>query len=278
MSNFQVTEEKEYVLVACPMAINKAASQEFLEMFQGWMMKPAEVYVLDLKRTRSIEKQFFQNLVQIRSILKSNSKTLYSLNLAPNVLQEIRSVGMEKAFSPVASLADALASQAKSHSSLNMDFIQPFLVATKKVLEIQCQTKISPKTPKIRDVDVASAAIIGSILLESKGRRGRFSISFSMDVFRSIYFNMFGEKVEELTPDIADAVSEIVNIIYGQAKIELNKHGFQFDRAFPSAHFGAGLASFKYSVGRAVVLPFDSDSGLIEVDIEFESAEVGKAS
>jgi CheY-specific phosphatase CheX len=80
---------------------------------------------------------------------------------------------------------------------------------------------------------------------------------------------MLGDKIDSIGKDESDAVGEIVNIIYGQAKIDLNRHGFALDRAFPTVFFGDKISECQFAIGKAVVLAFATPAGIFEVDIEF---------
>lgn len=263
MSKFETKVEKEILVIACPMVIDKVASREFFDLFQGWMMRPEETVVIDFTRTRSVDRLFFQNLVQLKTILKTNSKNLFTLHIAPSLLKEIKAAGLEGVFSPIEKLEQAAA------AGIVLDFIQPFLTATKKVIEVQCHTSAKPSVPKIREKVPENVAIVGMMELESRGSRGRFLLSMNREAFFEVYQNMLGDKIESIGKDESDAVGEIVNIIYGQAKIDLNRRGFAFDRAFPTVFFGDKISGCQFAIGKAVVLAFATPAGIVEVDIEF---------
>lgn len=273
MSRYDVKVEQGALVISCPMAIDKVAAREFFDLFQGWMMRSEETVVIDFTRTRSVDRLFYQNLIQLKSVLKENSKNLFTLHVAPALLKEIKASGMEGVFTPIDKLEKALAKKIESSvekkGGVVLDFVQPFLAATKKVIEVQCHTSAQPSVPKIRERNSENVAIVGMIELESKGSRGRFLLSMNREAFFEVYQNMLGEKVDSIGKDESDAVSEIVNIIYGQAKIELNKRGFAFDRAFPSVFYGDTLPSCHFAIGQAVVLAFTTPAGIVEVDIEF---------
>lgn len=266
MSKFETKVEKEILVIACPMAIDKVAAREFYDLFQGWMMRPEETVVIDFTRTRSVDRLFYQNLIQLKSILKTNSKNLFSLHITPTLLTEIRAAGMEAVFSPIEKLEQAAA------SGIVLDFIQPFLAATKKVIEVQCHTAARPSVPKIREKVSENIVIVGMIELESRGSRGRFLLSMNREAFFEVYQNMLGDKIDSIGKEESDAVGELVNIIYGQAKIDLNKRGFAFDRAFPTVFYGDRISTCHFAIGKAVVLAFATPAGIVEVDIEFSKA------
>jgi chemotaxis protein CheX len=79
---------------------------------------------------------------------------------------------------------------------------------------------------------------------------------------------MLGESHKEITPETADLVAELLNIIYGQAKTELNAGlGLDLPPALPTVLRGEKLSLRQNSSAPVVVLPFQSDLGIFHVEI-----------
>ena len=67
--------------------------------------------------------------------------------------------------------------------------------------------------------------------------------------------NMIGETHTEVSSDVADAVGELTNMIYGSAKTSLNQRGYKFDMAIPTVVRGDFIVS-KGESGATLVVPF----------------------
>jgi CheY-specific phosphatase CheX len=103
-------------------------------------------------------------------------------------------------------------------------------------------------------VTVASAAIVKagdttfpvdciSVLgLNSTGYKGSLAIRFPKETFLATLEKMIGEKCADITPENADACSELLNIIYAAARLNINQQGFDFQPAIPTTVVGKELA------------------------------------
>ncbi len=281
MSSFQIEAKDEILLIKCPSLIDRKVTQEFEEILRGWLLRAETVYVLDLTFTHKIEREFYRSIIQVKSALKKGGKSLRSLVSSNDLVQQIRADGMDSTFSPIRSLDEL--TQAKPSQKVSgtdrliLDFIQPFLQATKKTFEVQCKTKIEPERPFLKSKPAQGVAIAGLLSLASNGQAGSFALCMSEGVFLSVYENMFGEKLASITPEIEDAAGEIVNIIYGQAKIELNTKGYTFDRALPTVMRGEGITVRQSGPSPAVVIPFKTPAGSFHIEIEFDRSQAQAA-
>ena len=97
--------------------------------------------------------------------------------------------------------------------------------------------------------------------------KGTMSISFDKASIFAILENMLGEKHTEINDEVADAVGEMTNQIYGTAKTTLNQMGYGFEMAIPSVVKGTISISKHYN-GATLVIPFNLPNGhCFHVDI-----------
>lgn len=285
MAVFTVEQSGSVLVVKGAMSLDDRASKELAEASSSWIASPATHVVLDCTRVLNIDKSFFKSVIQLKSALKSVSKSLFTLGLSETNLKKLKAEGMEAAFNPVKTMDEVLAiakpkpsatSGAVAHgeqkaSSFNMDFIQPFLLATKKTFETQIQTTIKPLTPSLKKDSVPGVDIASVLTLVSNGMSGSFVLCFSEEVFLKVYGSMVGESFDKITPEIEDAASEIVNIIYGLAKVDLNSRGYTFPKAFPTVLRGEKISIRQSGTRPAVIMPFETGLGRFHIEIEFEN-------
>jgi CheY-specific phosphatase CheX/anti-anti-sigma regulatory factor len=280
---FTVEQSGSVLVVKCAMSLDDRASKELAEAAPGWIASPAIHVVLDCTRVLNIDKNFFKSVIQLKSALKSASKSLFTLGLNEANLKRLKAEGMEAAFNPVKTLDEVLnaakpkpaapagSSGENKLSGLNMDFIQPFLLATKKTFETQIQTTIKPLTPSLKKGSQSGVDIASVLTLVSNGMSGSFVLCFSEEVFLKVYGSMVGESFDKITPEIEDAASEIVNIIYGLAKVDLNAKGYTFPKAFPTVLRGEKISIRQSGSKPAVIMPFETGLGKFHIEIEFEN-------
>jgi chemotaxis protein CheX len=260
--------------ITCPVQLGAAEADAFRTQIKSWGLLQVELHVLDLKSTLQISKEFYQAMLQFKSLLKAGQKSSYSINVDRSILTQLRADGMEQAFSPADSINDALKKAGivkKARTSINVEFINPFLAATIKTLEVQANTPVTPQKPYLKKDANENIAIAGVISLVSDKFSGSVAICFPKDVFLTIYENMFSEKHETITKELEDAAGELLNIIYGQVKVELNaKAGYHFKKALPTVFTGEKINVSQQGKSPAVVIPFQGAGGTFFIEIELE--------
>ncbi len=269
MSQFIKEENKDVVMIRCPAVLDAAAAKIFTDQSKSWMLSSAPAYVLDFKAVKEIKREFYRAVLQLRALLKQDDKVIYSLNLPADVFRQIKHDGVETAFCPIASL-DEVIKRKKASMNINVSFINPFLVSAQKTFEVQCQTPSKVQRPFLKKETTPNIAIAGVLTLISNGFSGSVVICFPQAVFLKIYNNMFGESHEKILPEMENAAGELLNIIYGGAKTELNKNGFNFQKALPTVLVGDELKVRQAGSAPTVVVPFETDAGLFHIEIEFD--------
>ena len=151
---------------------------------------------------------------------------------------------------------------------IDVNFINPFLEATMKTLETQCSTKCTAGQVYMKNRgDKYSGDISGVIGLVSDVFTGSVVISFPATTFLPIMTRMLGEDCTEINDMIRDGAGELTNIIFGQAKIVLNKAGFGIKTALPSVIAGADHSVVPMTNGPRFAIPFETDVGPFSVEI-----------
>jgi len=151
---------------------------------------------------------------------------------------------------------------------LNTDFIHPFLNATVHILNVQANLPAEPGKAFLKKTnDRLVGDVSGIIGVVSDKFNGSVIISFPEATFLKVMSNMLGESFTELTPEIVDGAGEILNMIFGQAKIVLNEKGYGIKTAIPSVVTGRHLSVSTMTKGPVVVVPFSSGAGEFFVEI-----------
>lgn len=129
-----------------------------------------------------------------------------------------------------------------SDTNSNSAIISALQYSLQQALKIQASSeltvgKLEGATFTIPDtVDVAS--ILG---LTSSKLTGSVSILFTTPTLLTILNRMLGESATELTPDMMDGAAELLNIVFGMAKVKLNESGHDFSPAIPNVIRGKAI-------------------------------------
>lgn len=154
---------------------------------------------------------------------------------------------------------------------MNVDFINPFLDASKNVLETMAQVSVKPKAPYLKDKPTSYGEVTGIIGLASKTIKGVMVLSFSEACILRIVANMLIEPVKErIDDDIVDAVGELTNMICGSAKASLSKFGHHFELTTPTMIVGTGVEISQYTKAPIIVIPFETEPGPFVVEANLE--------
>ena len=137
--------------------------------------------------------------------------------------------------------------------------------AIKNAFKVQLSSNcsVAQLTMKADPQKIGPIDCLSTIMLQSTKLAGSLSIGFSKLTFLAVLAKMIGESMPEITSENCDASSELLNIIYGQARKEINELGFDFQLAIPSTVIGTTLAIAKNNLS-GQVLYFNCKSELGE--------------
>ena len=255
--------------IECLGKLDAASAEIFSNQSKAWIMNSADFFVLDLSKAELVTRDFYRAVILLKQVLKPDGKVIFSIGATEALRAQMRVDGVEAVFSPVDSRAELEKRMTKPEINKTA-LIQSFTLATKKVFESQGQTSCDVKLSYMRSGHVLGTVICAEIPLRSEGLLGKFFLCLSTPVFLKIFENMFEEKRDVITPDMKDAASELVNIIYGMAKTDLNPKGFSFQPTLPTVACGEDLISRQSRTKSSIVIPFDSSAGPFHIELEFE--------
>jgi chemotaxis protein CheX len=165
-----------------------------------------------------------------------------------------------------------------SDNNLNQRFIsfaKPFISATRNVFETMANSKINPGAPQIKKEKKswgdysATLGLTGVITTDGvkKEFRGMLVISFPEQTYLKIASAILMEEHLSYNDDIADVGGEIVNIIVGNAKRDLNELGLVTEMAVPTMISGPEHIINYPKAAQIVLIPMDSDHGKFFMEI-----------
>jgi chemotaxis protein CheX len=138
--------------------------------------------------------------------------------------------------------------------------INAFVDGVIKTLKTMASTDATPGKPFIEPEFVLKGEIAGMVGMVAPPLRGTLLISYKKESIFQILENMLGEKYSEINGEVADAVGEMTNMIYGSAKTTLNQLGYNFEMAIPTVIRGEFTIT-KGDKGATLVIPFNLSNG-----------------
>lgn len=241
----------------------------FNQLLPQLLVTPALDVIINCQHLNELSVSWIRSLMTVHQKLKQENKQMRLIYVHEGIQNLLKQEGVQSSLRSMESLQAALIDVGlKTGKSLDVNFINPFLTATIKVLETQASTKLKAGTPfKKEPKDKFMGDISGVIGLISEAFSGSVVISFPADTFLKIMSRMLGEEYTTVTKEITDGAGELTNIIFGQAKVLLNEQGFGIKTAIPSVITGQDHAILPMSSGPRMVVPFETDVGPFFIEI-----------
>lgn len=150
----------------------------------------------------------------------------------------------------------------------DLKFINPFLDGTLDALKVTCNFDVKPGKAYLKgpqpEPEFDLAAIVG---ITSGTVSGSITLLFTDAVYIQIVSGWLGEQIVELTQDHIDGVAELLNIIFGSAKVAWNEQGMSVQKAIPTFVRGKPLTIKHAESGPTLVVPFITALGNFHVEI-----------
>ncbi len=148
--------------------------------------------------------------------------------------------------------------QGVAASELSSEVIEAFLRGTVETFAVQFGIQVKPGAPYMRKPDDGVKGDIGGVISMNDPRAtGIVAILMPEAVFLMVIGKLLGMEAQEITSDLEDGAAEILNMIYGLAKDQLNRRGYEIDRAIPTIVRGSGIRLRHQSRSSPVVVPFE---------------------
>ena len=151
-------------------------------------------------------------------------------------------------------------------TDLNVEFINPFLIATVGILKDMCQVVLKVEKPYIKINEFADESIL--IMIGITGEmRGQVIIALTVENACDVASKMMmGMPVTELNELSISAISELGNMIMGNSATILSTKGIGIDITPPT--ICRGNLSLTTSYAKNICIPFSYENKvLMELDI-----------
>jgi CheY-specific phosphatase CheX len=146
----------------------------------------------------------------------------------------------------------------KGNRKIDVRFINPIITATLEVIHQMTGFTVTVGKPFVKNPGEASGDISGVVGVISTGFKGSISLSFSEKGFLAVVSKMLGVEFTQIDDENKDAVTELLNIIFGKAKRTLNETGMDIQSAIPSIVRSSGHTLESHSKVGTIVIPFES--------------------
>ncbi len=275
MGKIEAIKEGDQLVIKLPQTISSEWAEQFVSESKSWLLMEVKTYTFDFSELTELKNQMYRPFVVLSQLCKKADRLTSSRNIRPAILSQIKSDGLESVFRPTVEVK--VTASAGAGASLDVALINPFISATVNTLKMQAQTASKPGKPFLVKVDDKgynpAIGIAGVISISTDRFKGSITLAFPESVFLKIYENMFGEKHDKINNEIEDAAGELINIVYGAAKTELNsKNGMDLKPVLPTILAGDKIRIRQRTNEKLVILPFEIEGGQFQIEIALEKS------
>lgn len=154
-------------------------------------------------------------------------------------------------------------------AGLNAEHVNPFLISATKVLKDMCYIDAQIGKPYVRADNFTKDTII--IMLGLTGEiKGQVMLAFSNHTACSIASKMIMMPITQLDELSTSAISELGNMILGNAATIFSTKGIIVDITTPSMIYGN--ASFSAEYPQKICIPLNFETFVFEINIALTSA------
>lgn len=149
---------------------------------------------------------------------------------------------------------------------ISVEYINPFLMAASSIMHDICQVDMKIGKPYVKNTEFGQDTVL--IIIGVTGEmRGQVMIAFSYDAALEVASRMMmGMPVTELDDMSTSAISELGNMIMGNAATLLSAKGIGIDITPPT--LCRGTMKFAQSYTKNICIPLSADGNItMEIDI-----------
>ncbi len=146
---------------------------------------------------------------------------------------------------------------------LDVTFVNHFIAATIHTIEIVSgTTSCTAGKPQIFTKEhQLNTVATGLIPMNSPKRNGFMAVSFPEKTLLELLFKMTGERHSSINTEVESSTGEIINIIYGQARKNINQTGLELQSSLPQVIAGPQHRIWNINVHASIMVPFESELG-----------------
>lgn len=144
-------------------------------------------------------------------------------------------------------------------------FITPFISSIQNVFSTMMQLRVDIGTPGIKK-DPSPTYDVSGIIGMSGDVIGSVTLSFPMTTAKNVVALFAGSAVEPGTPDFADAIGELVNMVSGNAKAQFTG-GKKVSISCPSVVVGSNHLVARQKDVPCITIPCKTDCGDLVIEI-----------
>ncbi len=154
---------------------------------------------------------------------------------------------------------------------MRVEYINPFVESAMNVLKTTVSDNIKRGTPRLSN-NINSIMGVAIIVGLAGQVSGRVVIDMNSETALKIASSMNGEELSEFDDLVCATLTELGNMITGNAVTKLHQLGFKFDLTPPALFTGDNLRITDNKI-ESLVVPIELPEGNIEINVAIREIE-----
>lgn len=149
-------------------------------------------------------------------------------------------------------------------------FVKPIQDAVFNALSSMGQVTVVLESKKIvpsSELGFALGDVSGVVAINAEKITGSLALCFDSSLICKFYSNILGgTPVTSVDADVKDAAMEVTNVVFGNAKRDINKFGFDIKPSLPSVVTGSKHTIHHPQKSQCLCLSFKSEFGRLYIE------------
>ncbi len=272
---FKVDSRKGYVFLELNLKI--ILSKDSLETVQAFDKRIDEClvenkispWIFSCGNMDTIPPPWLRPLVRLARDLREKNLPFRLFGATDPFIEFLKIQGLSDTFLVAESLKAALI-QCKVPIPVAFDvkLLNPILAATIKVIKVQAGIEVSSGGIFIKkSSDPLAGEISGIIALFSPNSKALVILTFPKLSLLNIVSKILGEECIQLTPEVENSAADMLNLIFDQAKMNMNQEGLEIKTAVSGILSGTTTPSLDTNRSLRFAIPFSHALGNFAIEV-----------
>lgn len=281
----RIFEKKKFVMAQILEEINHAptSTDSFFKPLLNAAVGNSKSVIVNCSGISALPESCIDSFLFMDQQLKSLGKHFLFVYASGALKQSIETNAKARAFKYADGLLEAIQSLGESRADLSSrQFIKAFINSATRTFYVQAQTQSKRKSIQVKEVDKERPLgdLSGIIRVGATELAYCVMLSFPEATFLKTMSRMLGEDQISINQENQDGAAELLNIIFGQAKVLLNMQGAGLKPQIPYLVFtkdfkgipyqtesGENHPSVDLATGKTIVITFETDFGNFYIEV-----------
>lgn len=260
-----------------PETVPVEAITALIEDMRKWAKLEVHMHVMDFNNLKTAPEELFRAIQGFEVLLKLKNLNMLSINIDDAIANEIETLRLESTFGRTLELAKSDPTKAKpfSEAKHKKTLLKYLVNAAHEAVQITLQSTVAVDENYLSKADAMplhEIDIVSLVPVNNDFMKGEFRLCSSTRVLERFAHAMLGKETVVDAELIESMAQELLNMIYGHAKSNLNdKEAFRLPSAIPRILRKKDFDRIKRSgPAKLTIMPMVTPMGsfYIEVDLD----------